>query len=100
MGVLEVAEPACERAIEIGNDDLQALPSGPPRLIANRLFQLVEALLSHLTAAAFEPIAEELKSVPFLPAVGDPRLRRVQRKTIRHHPRLDQRECRFGLLLA
>ena len=64
------------------------------------LLQLVEALLSHVTPAALEPIAEELEPVPLLPAVGDPRLRRVQREAVRCHPRPDQRESRFGLGVA
>ena len=38
-------------------NNLQALPSGSPRLRADRLLQLVEALLAHVTSAAFEPIA-------------------------------------------
>src|SRR5207245_7346239 len=97
IGVLEVAEPALERPVEINNDDLQALPSGSPRLRADCLLQLVEALLAHVTAAAVEPIAEELEPVPLLSAVGDPRLLGVQREAVRGHPRPDQRERRFGL---
>src|SRR6266511_5688312 len=100
VGVLEVAEPAFERPVEIDHDDLQALPSGPPCLLADRLLQLVEALLSHMTTAAFEPVAEELEPVPLAPAVGDPRLLGVQHEAVRSHPRLDQRERRFGLRLV
>src|SRR5262245_60399420 len=70
-GMLEVPEPALERPIEIDDDDLQAFPTGPPRLRADRLFQLVEALLAYMTPAALEPIAEELEPIPRLPAVGD-----------------------------
>src|SRR6266704_2232494 len=97
IGVFEVAEPALERPVEINDDDLQALPSASPRLLADRLLQLVEALLAHVTPAALEPIAEELEPVPLLPAVGDPRLLGVLREAIRGHPRPDQRERRFGL---
>src|SRR5215470_10368676 len=100
MGMLEVAEPALERPVEVDDDGLQAVPSGSPRLRTDRLLQLVEALLAHMTAAALEPIAEELKPVPLLPAVGDPRLLGMQREAVRRHPRPDQRERRFGLHVA
>ena len=100
MGMLEVAEPAFERPVEIDNDGLEALPSRPPRLRTDRAFQLVEALLTHVTAATLEPVAEELEPVPLLPAVGDPRLCGVQRQPVFIHPRPSQCERRFGLGMA
>src|SRR5882672_9079198 len=100
VGVLEVSEPASERPVEIGNDEREALPAGPPRLLADRLLQLVQTLLAYVSAIALEPVAEELKSVPLLPAVGDPRLLRVQCEAVRRHPCLDQRERRFGFRVA
>src|SRR5215216_6868236 len=97
MGMLEVAEPASERPVEITDDDPQAFPASSSRFLADRLLELVEALLAHMTTAAFEPVAEELKPIPLLPAIGDPCLRRMQREAIRRRPRPNQRECRQGL---
>src|SRR5262245_63968694 len=64
--VLEVPEPAPECPVEIGDHDLQALPTGPPRLLPDRLLQLVQALLAHVTPAALEPVAEGLEPAPLL----------------------------------
>src|SRR5215471_10432166 len=100
MGVLEVAEPASERPVEIDDDGLEALTSRPPCLRPDRLLQLVEALLAYVTATTLKPVAEELESVPLLPTVGDPCLCGLQRQTVFGHPRPDQRQGRFGFGMA
>ena len=62
MGMLEGAEPATQRRIEIGDETLEADAPRPTRLVPHPILEAREALLAHVTPAGFEPVAEELEA--------------------------------------
>src|ERR1700722_2517099 len=64
VGMLEASEPAPKRRVETGDHEGEASPPRPWRLFPNRLLELVQALLAHVTPTALEPVAEKLESVP------------------------------------
>jgi hypothetical protein len=63
MGVLEVAEPADERPVEVLDDAREAVAARAFRLGPDRVFELYQALLAHVALAGFEPVAEELETL-------------------------------------
>src|SRR5438128_9545992 len=70
QAVFEISKPAHQRAVHVGDDDRQAVTVVPSRLAADRVVQLVPALLPRpVFAAAAEVIAPALQLV-VLPARG------------------------------
>ena len=74
MGVLELSEPAAQRPVEVRHDALEAFAARALRLGPDAVLELVQTLLAYVTLAGFEPVAEELETLPRLPAIADLRL--------------------------
>src|SRR5205807_1907447 len=85
VAVLEVAKPATQGAVDIGNDDRQGPSVVSPRLDPNGLSQLHQAFVSRPATAVLKTIAEEFKRT--ILRIDDPRLGRVQREAGLRHPR-------------
>ena len=100
MGVLEVAEPASEHRVEIGEDTRQALPARSPGLRPNAVLEPGQALLADMTPAGFEAVAEEVEALPRLPAVAEVGLVRMQTQAVGGGPAADRRQRRLGLFAA
>jgi hypothetical protein len=98
VGMLEVAEPAAQGAIEIGDDALEAVAPIASRFLPDRVLELVQALLAHEPLASLEPVTEELEPLPRHPAVADMRLRRMQRQAVRRDPRSNLGQRGVGVL--
>src|SRR5215471_20941760 len=71
IGVLEIGEPAFEDRVQALDDPRVALPAGSSRPRPDLVLELVDALLADPTLSGFEPVAEELKPLPGLPAVAE-----------------------------
>ncbi len=76
--MLEVAEPAAQRPIEIGDDAGEAVAARALRLLADRILEAGQALLADEASSGLEPVAKEVEAFPGLPAVADIGLVRVQ----------------------
>src|SRR5215204_5290141 len=74
VGMLEVAEPASQRRIEVADDARQAVAARAPRLVSHLVLEPVEALLAHPSPASLEPVAQELEALAGQAAVADVRL--------------------------
>ena len=74
--VLEVAEPAPQRRIEVVDHPLQATSRRPHRLRPNGVLELLQALRTRPAPARLEAIPEELK--PIRPRVHQPGLGRIE----------------------
>src|SRR5208283_5649031 len=98
MGVLEVAEPAAQRPVEVRHDAFEAVAARTLRLGPQGVLELVQALLAHVALAGFEPVAEELETLSRLPAVADMRLLGMPRKAVAAHPGAHVFESGFRLL--
>src|SRR3981189_2850922 len=82
MGVLEVAEPAPQRPIEIDDDAGEAVAARAFRLRSDAVLEAGEALLGAAPPAGFDPVAEEVEAFPELPAVADMGLVRMQTQAV------------------
>src|SRR5690606_40203321 len=82
MGVLEVGEPAPQHRVEFGDQSPQALTTGPARLGPHLVLERFQALLAHPAPTRFEAVAQKLKTLPWLPAVPDMGLLRMQGQAI------------------
>ena len=89
--MLEVGEPAFEQRVEIANDTREALPACSWRLRPDAVLEAVQTLLAHKPPSGFEPVAEELKPFPVLPAVADMGFARMQTQAVRRYPGADFR---------
>ena len=98
MGVLEVGEPTAQHPVEVGHDAREFLAPRAPRLLPDAVLELGQTLLTHMTLACFEPIAEELEPLPRLPAIADMRLLGMQREAVFTHPGAHVREGGVRLL--
>jgi hypothetical protein len=54
--------------------------------VPDGVLELVQALLAHVAPAGFEPVAEELESLPRYAAIADMRLLGMQRPAVRLYP--------------
>src|SRR6266567_1497213 len=97
MSVLEVAEPAAQRPIEIGDDAGEAVAARASRLRSDAVLEAGQALLADQTPAGFEPIAEEVEAFPELPAVADMSLVRMRMQVDVRQQRTDHRTLRRPL---
>ena len=70
VGVLEVAEPAAQHRVEIGDDPREALPLRPSRLGPDAVLEPGQALPADKPASRLEPVAEEVEAFPRPPASG------------------------------
>src|SRR5690606_35840347 len=77
MGVLEVGEPAPQHRVEFGDQSPQALTTGPARRGPHLVLERFQALLAHPATTRFDAVAQNLDSLPWLPAVPDMRLLRM-----------------------
>ena len=77
VAVLEVSIPAHQRAIEVLADLAQTAPLGASRLAADRILELVHALLTRPFLAPLEVIAKEVEATA-LTRVDDPGFVRVE----------------------
>src|ERR1700675_581424 len=68
MSVLEVAEPAAQRPIEIDDDAREAVAPRTSRLHPDSVLEAGQALLADQPPSGFEPIAEEVEAFPGVPA--------------------------------
>ena len=66
MAVFEVGKPAHQRAIQVDDDDREAVPVGASRLLTHRVFELLQALLPRQPIARLEVVAEEVKAAGLL----------------------------------
>ena len=64
--VLEVAKPARERAVDVRDDDREAVPVGAAGLRAHRVFEFQQALRARPAAVALEVVAEKVKAAGLL----------------------------------
>src|SRR6266481_7783906 len=87
--VLEVAEPSPQRRVDIRDDPPEAVTSAAYRFGPHLVLERSQALVSHEPSPRFEPVAEEIESLPRLSAVDDPCLVRVQRQAVGRRPRID-----------
>src|SRR5260370_39162054 len=76
MCVLNVAEPATQRPIEVGDDAREAVAARASRLHSDAVLETGHALLADQTSTGFEPIAHEVEAFPAIPAITDMRLLR------------------------
>src|SRR5271165_3374150 len=97
--VLEISIPAAQRRIDITDDPSQAVTPRTDRPASHLAPERLQALLADKPPPRLEPVAEEVKPLPRLSAVTDPRLVRMQRQAILRHPRLNLAQGGFGLRL-
>src|SRR5262245_9548286 len=100
MGMFEVAEPAAQHRVEVGDDAREVDPARSSRPHPDVILEAIEALLADKPSSGFEPVAEELKTLPWLPAVADMGLVRLQMQAIVRHPGTDFFQGGIGLLAA
>src|ERR1700685_2226686 len=98
LGVLKITEPAAELPVEVRHDACEAVAARAFRLGPDGVLELSQALLAHVALAGFEPVAEELETLPRLPAVADMRLLGMQREAVSAHPSAYVFEGGFRLL--
>jgi hypothetical protein len=98
MALLELLKPAPQRAIDVGDDHLQALALGTPRLGPNRVFELPETLLARPFHPPLEVIPQKVQA-PLLSGVHNPCFHRMQLETrlLGPLPHLFQGRCRLCL---
>ena len=101
VAVLEVLEPAAKHWVEPGDYLAKTPPLGSARLVAQGVFELVQALLARPFQVSLKVITQEVKT-PFLRRVHDPRLVRMHGQPVGLRP-LDnefQRPLGVGLVPA
>ena len=75
--VLEVHEPASKRPVDSVDDELHRVPRASFRLLAQRVLELLQALLARDSCIPLEEVSQEGKA--FLAGVHNLRFGRVQR---------------------
>jgi hypothetical protein len=75
--MLEVAKPALEDGIELGDDGLQATATCAAGLLADLIPKSLSAFRAHPASTGLKPIAQKFKPLSFLPAVAHPGLVRM-----------------------
>src|SRR4029453_10951652 len=100
MGMLEVAEPASEQWVEIGDDTRKTRPARPSRLGPDAVLEAGKALLAYPAPSGFEPVAEELEAFPRLPTIAEMGLHRTETQAIVRYPLADFRQGGFGPFAA
>ena len=63
VAVFEIAKPPAQDPVHVVNDDRQALPVSPPRLVPQRVFERRQTLRPRPAVAALEVIAQEVKAL-------------------------------------
>src|SRR5690242_21504676 len=101
MAVLEVLKPPSQRAIEIRADGFHTAALAAAGLLANGLFELLQAFGSRPLHAPFKMVAQEVEP-PGLAGVHQPGFVRVQAEAVGLYPTADGVEGRlsFGLAAA
>ncbi len=97
IAMLEVLKPSPKRAVDIGNNALQRVSIGSPRLLTNGLFQFLQALCPWPTGAPFEMISKEVKSLPRCSHVHQPCLLRMYSESFLRHLSLHLSQRPFRL---
>ena len=77
MAVFEVRKPAFRGAIDVSNYRRQTVPRVAFGLAANRIFELLETLLSRCSSTAFEVIPKKIEATG-LGSINDSGLFRMQ----------------------
>ena len=62
VAVFEILQPAPERAVDVVDDDREAVPVRAPRFLTHRVFELLATLLTHPPMVALEMIAKKIKA--------------------------------------
>src|SRR6202012_3559564 len=91
VAVFEVFKPASLGSPEIGDDPLQAVPTGPRGLGSDLVLQLSQALRARPAIAALAVIPQEVEAA-WLGRFDDPGLGRMQPQTRDRRPGLDLRQ--------
>ena len=83
MRVLEVAKPAPQHRVQIGDDRAPGCHPACARVLSRILsLKRLQALLPHPAPTRLEAIAEKVEAFPRLPAIADLGLVRVQRQAV------------------
>src|SRR2546426_197349 len=80
MTMFEILKPAPQRAIDVGDDLLQAMALSASRLGPHRVFELPETLLPRPLHPPLEVIAQKVKAAT-LGGIHNPRFNRMQPQT-------------------
>jgi len=97
IAMLEVLKPSPKRAVDIGNNALQRVSVGSPRLLTNGLFHLLQALCPWPTGAPFEMISKEVKPLPRRSHLHQPSLFRMYPESFLRHLSLHLSQRPFRL---
>lgn len=100
VGVLEVAEPAAQHGVEVGDDRRRAGPAVATRLRPDLVLEGMSAFLAHPPSSAFKTIAEEFEALAPLLTVADVGLVGMQGESPLRAPglHLAQRGLCFGFV--
>src|SRR5688572_33173288 len=99
MAVLEVFEPAPQRGVDALDDLRHASSLRPASFLANRLPELVQALLARPFHAPFKVVAQKVEPA-FRSRIHDPRLGRMNRQPVLLRPLANLFQRLVGFLLA
>lgn len=66
VAVLKVRKPADERAIDVRNNDREAIPARATRLLSHGVLEFLQALRARPPMPAFEVVPEEVKTAGVL----------------------------------
>src|SRR5699024_7105441 len=86
MGVLEIAKPAAQHRIELGDDACKASASRASRGFAYPILEAIQAFLADPSLARFEAVAKKIKTLAFVQAVASLRLVWMKRETLCSSP--------------
>src|SRR5438093_1393540 len=92
VAMFEVRKPPTECAVDVGDDDCEALPVRAARLLTDRVFEFHQALPPWPAVVTFEVIAEKIKPARVL-QIHELRFRGMQPQAGRRRPALCERQC-------
>ena len=96
--MLEVAKPAAEYGIQIGDNAGETIPACALALDPNTIAYGVETLPPHPALPRLEVIAQEVEALAFLPTIPDMGFVGIKTQGISLYPSLHFGECRLCLL--
>ena len=97
VAVLKVRKPADERAIDVRDDDREAVPAGAARLLPHRVFEFHQTLRPWPAMPAFEVVSEEVKATGAL-HIHEMRFLGVQLQAGRLRPAAHERQRLLSVL--